>query len=136
MFEDFDKLYLRKWCKSTPSDDRTRCMKTGKDDQPEKDATDEAKSPTTDDANDLETILINASKLACTVKDIRDEVNILRSIVNFQLTVQKGMACNPESNAGITAHYFLKDILELEAVAMRVQDSVSKVPRPTLYPSI
>ncbi|KAJ4230958.1 hypothetical protein NW759_002941 [Fusarium solani] len=130
LFENFHKLCGRGKPETTPSNnDRTRYVITGKVHQPMKDApdeaTDEAKSLTTDDADDLETVLTNASELACSVKDIRDELNILRSIVNFQLTVQKDMAGNPESSTGITAHYFWKDIEELENVARRVQESVN-----------
>lgn len=138
LFENFHKLCGRGKPETTPShNDRTRYAITGKVHQPRKDAPDEAtgeaKSLTTDDADDLETVLTNASELACSVKDIRDELNILRSIVNFQLTVQEDMAGNPESSTGITAHYFWKDIEELENVARRVQESVSKVPRSTRW---
>ncbi|UPK90819.1 hypothetical protein LCI18_001754 [Fusarium solani-melongenae] len=130
LFENFHKLCGRGKPETTPSDDgRARYTITGKVHQPRKDATDEAtdeaKSLTTDDADDLETVLTNASELAYSVKDIRDELNILRSIVNFQLTVQNDMAGNPESSTGITAHYFWKDIEELESVARRVQESVN-----------
>ncbi|KAF4984354.1 hypothetical protein FDECE_17103 [Fusarium decemcellulare] len=127
LFQDFNRLCGRN------GPERTRDTSTGKVREPREDeiskAVDKKKSPTRDGDGDLKKVLTDASKLACDVKDIRDELNILRSIVNSQLIVQEDMAGNPESTSGITAHYFGKDIEELENVAKRVQESVSEVLR-------
>ncbi|KAJ3549020.1 hypothetical protein NM208_g720 [Fusarium decemcellulare] len=123
LFEEFHKSCGRNGSK------RTKTTRTGKAGRSRKDTidltADKEKSPTIHVDGDLVKVLTTASNLACDVKDIRDELNILRSIVNFQQTVQKDMADNPESTSGITAHYFWEDIEELENVAKRVQESVN-----------
>ncbi|CVK96227.1 uncharacterized protein FPRN_12200 [Fusarium proliferatum] len=78
-------------------------------------------------ADKLEAILKDASDLACGIKDLRDELNILRSIVNSQENVQREMAGNPETSVGITGLYFRKDIEEMENVAKRTQESVDTI---------
>ncbi|KAF5691998.1 ankyrin repeat protein [Fusarium circinatum] len=80
-----------------------------------------------DNTDKLETVLTGASNLACDIKDLRDELNILRSIVNSQETVQREMAGNPETSVGITGLYFRKDIEEMENVAKRTQESVDTI---------
>ncbi|CVK98105.1 uncharacterized protein FMAN_12205 [Fusarium mangiferae] len=77
--------------------------------------------------DELEAVLEGASDLACDIKDLRDELNILRSIVNSQETVQREMAGNPETFVGITGLYFRKDIEEMENVAKRTQESVDTI---------
>ncbi|KAF4957902.1 hypothetical protein FGADI_2731 [Fusarium gaditjirri] len=47
-----------------------------------------------DNPDKLGAVIKGASYLACGIKDLRDELNILRSIVNFQETVQRDMAGN------------------------------------------
>lgn len=86
---------------------RTRSRKKGNDDK-------------------LESILTQASQLACDIKDLRDELNMLRSIVNSQLTVQKEMPGNTKGSSSITGQYFSKDLEELENVAKTTQESVSE----------
>ncbi|KAF5652742.1 ankyrin repeat [Fusarium sp. NRRL 25303] len=78
-------------------------------------------------ADELEKVLKGASDLACDIKDLRDELNILRSIVNSQENVQREMAGNPETSVGITGLYFRKDIEEMENVAKRTQESVDTI---------
>ncbi|KAG5792671.1 hypothetical protein H9Q69_008293 [Fusarium xylarioides] len=80
-----------------------------------------------DNADKLQTVLEGASNLACEIKDLRDELNILRSIVNSQETVQREMAGNPETSVGITGLYYRKDIEEMENVAKRTQESVDTI---------
>ncbi|KAK6716981.1 hypothetical protein SNK05_000182 [Fusarium graminearum] len=75
----------------------------------------------------LESILTQASQLACDIKDLRDELNMLRSIVNSQLTVQKIMPGNTKGSSSITGEYFSKDLEELENVAKRTQESVDTI---------
>ncbi|EKJ69736.1 hypothetical protein FPSE_10052 [Fusarium pseudograminearum CS3096] len=75
----------------------------------------------------LEGILTQASQLACDIKDLRDELNMLRSIVNFQLTVQKEMPGNTKGSSSITGQYFSNDLEELENVAKRTQESVDTI---------
>ncbi|UZP32336.1 hypothetical protein NXS19_000152 [Fusarium pseudograminearum] len=52
---------------------------------------------------------------------------MLRSIVNFQLTVQKEMPGNTKGSSSITGQYFSKDLEELENVAKRTQESVDTI---------
>ncbi|CZS75245.1 unnamed protein product [Fusarium graminearum] len=75
----------------------------------------------------LESILTQASQLACDIKDLRDELNMLRSIVNSQLTVQKEMPGNTKGSSSITGQYFSKDLEELENVAKTTQESVDTI---------
>ncbi|QPC65816.1 hypothetical protein HYE67_008047 [Fusarium culmorum] len=75
----------------------------------------------------LEGILTQASQLACDIKDLRYELNMLRSIVNFQLTVQKEMPGNTKGSSSITGQYVSKDLEELENVAKRTQESVDTI---------
>ncbi|CEF71982.1 unnamed protein product [Fusarium graminearum] len=75
----------------------------------------------------LKSILTQASKLACDIKDLRDELNMLRSIVNSQLTVQNEMPGNTNGSSSITGQYFSKDLEELENVAKRTQESVDTI---------
>ncbi|KAF4452347.1 1-alkyl-2-acetylglycerophosphocholine esterase [Fusarium austroafricanum] len=77
------------------------------------------------DDGELNQVLREASVLACKTKDVRDELSILRSIVNHQLRVQKGMIDTTRGSSRITADYYLKDLDDLENVARRAQESVN-----------
>ncbi|KAF5009198.1 hypothetical protein FDECE_4563 [Fusarium decemcellulare] len=63
-----------------------------------------------------------AAKLLFEIRDARDELNILRSIVRAQQAVQSPMARRED----ITALYIFNDIRELDAIAARTQAAVSK----------
>ncbi|QPC74606.1 hypothetical protein HYE68_005358 [Fusarium pseudograminearum] len=75
----------------------------------------------------LESIPTEASQLACDIKYLRDELDMLRSIVNSQLTVQKKMPGNTKGSSSIKGQYFSKDLEELENVAKRTQESVDTI---------
>ncbi|EWG52286.1 hypothetical protein FVEG_16962 [Fusarium verticillioides 7600] len=85
------------------------------------------KSQKKENSDNLGAVIKDASGLACDIKDLRDELNILRSIANSQETVQREMTGNPETSAGITGLYFRKDIEEMENVAKRTQESVDTI---------
>lgn len=62
------------------------------------------------------------------IKDVRDELNILKTIAEFQQEVQSSMARDdPDAarNNELTAEYILKDIKELDKSAGQTQAAVS-----------
>jgi hypothetical protein len=59
------------------------------------------------------------------IKDVRDELNILRSVAQLQEIVQKGLA---GKDADVLSTYVVKEIAELDSVADRIQSAVSITP--------
>ncbi|KAF4475281.1 Ankyrin-1 [Colletotrichum fructicola Nara gc5] len=68
-----------------------------------------------------------AEKLYSNIKDFRDELNILKSVAQHQLTVQKGLPVPGKEvqDADLLATYVLNDIRELDNVAERIQSAVN-----------
>lgn len=71
--------------------------------------------------------IIEATSLLSSVKDIRDELNILRTIADFQLTVQSGLAADNSTNDNLISQYVLNDIKELDNVTKRIQEGVRHI---------
>ena len=65
-----------------------------------------------------------AKKLFCDIKDVRDELNILKSAARFQRVVQRNLA-RGKRNLDISAEYVENDIREMDEVASRIQSAVS-----------
>ncbi|KAK7750798.1 hypothetical protein SLS62_007197 [Diatrype stigma] len=65
-----------------------------------------------------------ATQLSKKAKDVRDELNILRTIASFQLAVQSRLANNAMKKEDLTAQYNLNDINELDKLASRIQGNV------------
>ncbi|RMI94418.1 hypothetical protein CDV36_016473 [Fusarium kuroshium] len=59
----------------------------------------------------------------CHIKDIRDELNILKSIATFQSKVQSTMAGNG-ANKDLSSDYLSRDIEELDKLAEQTQEAV------------
>ncbi|RBR25654.1 uncharacterized protein FIESC28_01617 [Fusarium coffeatum] len=57
-----------------------------------------------------------AKNLFCAIKDVRDELNILKSAARFQKVVQRNLA-RGKRNADISADYVENDIREIDEVA-------------------
>lgn len=64
------------------------------------------------------------------IKDVRDELNILKTISRHQLAVRSKMAGEPRQKDDLMASYVLGDIIELENNAKQMQDAVSTLANP------
>lgn len=71
-----------------------------------------------------------AAQLLFEIKDVRDELNILRTIAEFQRKVQSRMngreltATSPILDEDLTAVYVRNDIDEMDKLAGRIKDAV------------
>ncbi|CAH0054474.1 unnamed protein product [Clonostachys solani] len=67
-----------------------------------------------------------AEKLSCDVKDIRDELNILKSVAIYQRDVQDRLSAvlKKEVRSNLTAKYVEGDINGMDKVAERIQSAV------------
>ncbi|KAF4785494.1 hypothetical protein HER10_EVM0006852 [Colletotrichum scovillei] len=67
-----------------------------------------------------------AEDLSSRIKDIRDELNILKAVAQYQRDVQREMQKLPGSQeAGLSASHVVNDIKEMDKVADRIQTSVN-----------
>ncbi|KXH30275.1 hypothetical protein CSIM01_12630 [Colletotrichum simmondsii] len=65
-----------------------------------------------------------AEDLSSRIKDIRDELNILKAVAQYQRDVQREMQKLPGSQeAGLSAPHVVNDIKEMDKVADRIQTS-------------
>ncbi|KAJ4149121.1 hypothetical protein NW754_000560 [Fusarium falciforme] len=71
----------------------------------------------------LQNALEKVAKQLCDIKDIRDELNILKSIAAFQHKVQSNMAGNGAKEE-LSSYYLLRDIDELDKFADQTQEAV------------
>ncbi|KAF5491319.1 Ankyrin-3 [Colletotrichum fructicola] len=65
-----------------------------------------------------------AERLYCSIKDVRDELNILKSVAGYQKIVQRGLFGNKVKDADLTAAYVVNELEELDIIADRIQSSV------------
>lgn len=65
-----------------------------------------------------------AERLLSEIKDVRDELNILSSIVNYQSTVQRQVQKEPSSESGLSSRFISDDIANMEKLATRIQSAV------------
>ncbi|KAF4462854.1 ankyrin unc44 [Fusarium albosuccineum] len=68
-----------------------------------------------------------AEKLYCDIKDVRDELNILKSAAQYQRAVQRGLAGDKVKDADLSATYVVNDIAEMDIVAHRIQSAQSEI---------
>ncbi|KAI1775281.1 hypothetical protein F4818DRAFT_441378 [Hypoxylon cercidicola] len=68
---------------------------------------------------------IEAKNLFSEIKDIRDELNIIKSIVNYQNIVQRKLFEKDPTDSGLAASYIVNDITEMESLASRIQSAVN-----------
>ncbi|VUC26309.1 unnamed protein product [Clonostachys rosea] len=82
----------------------------------------------------------DAKIMSCEIKDIRDELNILKSVAKFQREVEKklstsgsgkaGFSNNPSrtlsSNSTLRADYVVDDISQMDEISDRIQSSISE----------
>ncbi|KAG5752874.1 hypothetical protein H9Q70_004509 [Fusarium xylarioides] len=57
------------------------------------------------------------------IKDVRDELNILKSVAQFQQIVQKGLAGKDVDESRFSSTYVVKDLQELDSIAERIQSA-------------
>ncbi|KAJ4249866.1 hypothetical protein NW762_012209 [Fusarium torreyae] len=67
----------------------------------------------------------NAKTLYCDIKDIRDELSILKSIAQYQKTVQDGLMSGNTTAFNLTATYMANDLQEMDKVAVRIQAALN-----------
>ncbi|RBA22490.1 hypothetical protein FPRO05_00837 [Fusarium proliferatum] len=59
------------------------------------------------------------------IKDVRDELNILKSVAQFQQIVQRGLAGKKVDESRLSSTYVVKDLEELDSIADRIQSAIS-----------
>ncbi|KAJ0310680.1 hypothetical protein Brms1b_008633 [Colletotrichum noveboracense] len=74
----------------------------------------------------LSSTLGKVARQLCDIKDIRDELNILKTVATFQRKVQYQMA-GPCANGDFETDYILGDIREMDRFAEQTQEAVSNV---------
>lgn len=67
-----------------------------------------------------------AETLSCRIKDIRDELNILRSVAGYQKTIQETLAGSNVPKSLLTSNYVVSDIKEMDIVVNRIQSAASQ----------
>ncbi|CAG7563248.1 unnamed protein product [Fusarium equiseti] len=75
--------------------------------------------------DDIRTALKEAEMLYSEIKDFRDEVNILSSVAQYQLAVQKRLPGNKVKAADLSASYVLGDLEKMDRVANRIELAVN-----------
>ncbi|RSL93591.1 hypothetical protein CEP52_013157 [Fusarium oligoseptatum] len=78
---------------------------------------------TSERMNRLQDALHKVSVQLCQIKDIRDELNILKSIARFQRKVQSTMA-GSKTKEELSSYYLLRDIDELDKVSNQTQEAI------------
>ncbi|KAF4943234.1 hypothetical protein FGADI_13545 [Fusarium gaditjirri] len=69
--------------------------------------------------------IIKAQKLSSYMRDIRDELAILKSVAKYQESIQKGLVDDRMRRAGLTASHVVNDIEEMEGLANRLQSAAN-----------
>ncbi|CAH0051314.1 unnamed protein product [Clonostachys solani] len=71
-----------------------------------------------------------AKEMSCQIKDIRDELNILKSVAQYQREVEEKLSTNSRKtgsgNASLRANYVIEDISQMDTVSLRIQSSISE----------
>ncbi|KAG5811660.1 hypothetical protein H9Q74_004545 [Fusarium xylarioides] len=75
--------------------------------------------------NDISAAIKKAKDLYCDIKDIRDELNILKSVAQYQQIVQRGLASKEVDESRFSSTYVVKDLRELDSIAERIQLAIN-----------
>ncbi|SPN96596.1 uncharacterized protein DNG_00118 [Cephalotrichum gorgonifer] len=86
----------------------------------------DANRKTHSSSGEISEAFYTATKLSCDIKDIRDELNILKTIATYQRTVQDELHNEPVQSDR-SASYVVDDIRELDKGATRIQEAVDKI---------
>ncbi|KAF5012599.1 hypothetical protein FDECE_1366 [Fusarium decemcellulare] len=76
---------------------------------------------------EIKNAIKKAEKLYCDIKDVRDELNILKSVAQYQGIVQRGLAGKREKEVDLSANYVVNDLKEMDIVADRIQSAQSEI---------
>ncbi|KAK1703613.1 hypothetical protein BDP67DRAFT_535203 [Colletotrichum lupini] len=76
-------------------------------------------------SSNMEVAINKAEKLYSDIKDVRDELNILKSVAQYQQSVQRKLTPSQVKNADLTAAQVVSNIIELDVVADRIQLAVN-----------
>ncbi|CZR43998.1 uncharacterized protein FPRO_13806 [Fusarium proliferatum ET1] len=71
--------------------------------------------------HDISAAIKKAKDLYCDIKDVRDELNILKSVAQYQQIVQRGLASKEVDESRFSSTYVVKDLRELDSIAERIQ---------------
>ncbi|KAF4499446.1 het-6-heterokaryon incompatibility [Fusarium agapanthi] len=71
--------------------------------------------------HDISAAIKKAKDLYCDIKDVRDELNILKSVAQYQQIVQRGLASKDVDESRFSSTYVVKDLRELDSIAERIQ---------------
>ncbi|CVL08526.1 uncharacterized protein FPRN_13198 [Fusarium proliferatum] len=74
---------------------------------------------------DTSAAIQQAKNLYCDIKDVRDELSILRSVAQYQQIVQKGFAEKGVDESRFSSSYVIKDLKELDSIAERIQSAIN-----------
>jgi len=77
--------------------------------------------------------ILKAKRLFSDIKDVRDELNILRAAARFQKGVQRSLYGGTVKDADLSADFVESGIQEIEAVAARIQSAVSVTTLNKIY---
>lgn len=82
---------------------------------------------TAQQATNIKTAISDAERLFSEIRDIRDELNILRSIANHQKIVQNKLfrQANSSAELDLTADYVVDDIAEMDRTAERIESTIN-----------
>ncbi|KAF5697891.1 ankyrin protein [Fusarium globosum] len=74
--------------------------------------------------HNIVTAIQQAKDLCFNIKDVRDELNILKSVAGYQQIVQSGLDRKEVDESRLASTYVLKNLKELDDVAERIQSAV------------
>ncbi|CAG9975227.1 unnamed protein product [Clonostachys byssicola] len=72
-----------------------------------------------------------AKRMSCEIKDIRDELNIFKSVAQYQKDVEQKLLTNNSSNMRsrnptLRSNYVVDDVGQMERISLRIQSSISE----------
>ncbi|KAG5768337.1 hypothetical protein H9Q72_004105 [Fusarium xylarioides] len=77
------------------------------------------------EGDDIGEAIQKAKDLHCDIHDVRDEINILKSVAQYQQMIQKGRASKLAEDSSLSSTYVLKDLQELDCTAERIQSAIN-----------
>ncbi|KAF4436098.1 ankyrin unc44 [Fusarium acutatum] len=81
--------------------------------------------PTASTDEEIRDAIRRTEHLFTDIKDVRDELNVLKAIVQYQKIVERGLAGENVKDTDLLAENILGDIKEMEVVAERIQLAVN-----------
>ncbi|KAJ0312211.1 hypothetical protein COL516b_001283 [Colletotrichum fioriniae] len=75
----------------------------------------------------MERTIKQAEELYGDIKDVRDELNILKSVAQYQETVQMRLRNCQKKTTDLSAAYIVNNVKELDVVADRIQSAQNEI---------